>query len=213
MRESAVPLRSYSVYVSESLPRPPYWASAAAAAAVLQHGGPGSGGDWGGTAGSVWLMKLLLVLLLLLLLGALHWSDRSFWAGACREEVHGVPPALRVALVVVAVAQAWLKLLPQEAHSHLQDVGFLQLGVGLLLVELFLQNDFELIDAAVDAISAHFLHNRFSQLVKETVTGKLKFSNKQSGMCTVVADIKQDILPVLTLMLSLSDILIWWGEE
>lgn len=208
MRESAAPLRSHSVYVSESLPRPPYWASAAAA--VLQRGGPGSGGDWGVAADSVGLMRLLL----LLLLDALDETDRSFWAGACREEVHGVPPAVRVALVEVAVAQARLELLPQEAHGHLQDVGFLQLGVGLLLVELFLQNDFELIDAAVDAISAHFLHNRFSQLVKETVIGKLKFSNEQSGMCpAAAADIQQDIPPVLTLMLSLSDILMWWGEE
>lgn len=166
MRDSAAPLRSHSVCVSESLPRPPHRASAAAAAAaVLQRGGPEGGADWGGAAGSLGLMKLLL--LLLLLLDALQRSDRGLCAGPCREEVHRVPPAVRVALVVVAVAEARLQLLPQEAHSHLQDVGFLQLGVGLLLVELLLQNDFELINAAVDAISAHFLHNRFSQLVKE----------------------------------------------
>ncbi len=146
--------------MSESLPRPPHWASAAAAAAVLQCGGPEGGGDWGRAAGSLGLMELLL-------LKALQRSDRGFCVGLSREEVHRVPPAVRVALVVVALTEALLQLLPQEAHSHLQDVGFLQLGVGLLLVELLLQNDLELLDAAVDAISAHFLHNRFSQLGEE----------------------------------------------
>ena len=83
-----------------------------------------------------------------------------------------VPPAVRVALAVVALTEARLQLLPQEAHSHLQDVSFLQLGVGLLLVELFLQDDLELLDAAVDAISAHFLHNGFSELWKRRQPGK-----------------------------------------
>lgn len=109
----------------------------------------------------------LVELLLLRLLEALQRSDRGLCVGSRREEVHGVPPAVGVALVVVALTDAWLQLLPQEADSHLQDVSFLQLRVGLLLVELLLQDDLELIDAAVDAISAHFLHNRFSQLVKE----------------------------------------------
>jgi len=158
VRESAAPLRSHSVCVSESLPRPPHGASAAAAAAaVLQRGGPEGGADWGGAAGSLGLEELLL-----LLLEALQRSDRGLGVGAGRQEVQRVPPAVRVALAVVALAEARLQLLPQEAHSHLQDVGFLQLGVGLLLVKLFLQNDLELLDAAVDAISAHFLHNRFS---------------------------------------------------
>ena len=80
--------------------------------------------------------------------------------------MHGVSPAVRVALVVVPVTEARLELMPQEAHCHLQDVGFLQLGVGLLLVELLLQNDFELLNAAVDAIPAHLFHNRLSQLRK-----------------------------------------------
>ena len=74
----------------------------------------------------------------------------------------------------VALTEARLQLLPQEAHSHLQDVGFLQLGVGLLLVELLLQDDLELLDAAVDAISAHFLHDRFSQLGKRRQACKLR---------------------------------------
>ena len=66
------------------------------------------------------------------------------------------------ALAVVALTEARLKLLSQETHSHLQDVCFLQLGVGLMLLELLLQDGLELLDASVDAISAHFLHNRFS---------------------------------------------------
>lgn len=49
-----------------------------------------------------------------------------------------VPPTVRVALVEVTVTQSWLELLPQAAYSHLQDVGFLQLGTGLLLEKLFL---------------------------------------------------------------------------
>ena len=162
VRESAAPLRSHSVCVSESLPRPPHGASAAAAA-VLQRGGPEGGADWGGAAGSLGLEELLL-----LLLEALQRSDRGLGVGAGRQEVQRVPPAVRVALAVVALAEARLQLLPQEAHSHLQDVDFLQLGVGLLLVKLFLQNDLELLDAAVDAISAHLLHNRFPQLWKQT---------------------------------------------
>lgn len=144
--------------MSESLPRPPHGASAAAAAAaVLQRGGPEGGADWGGAAGSLSLMELLL-----LLLEALHRRDRGLCVGSGREEA---------ALVEVAVTEARLQLLPQEAHSHLQDVGFLQLGVGLLLVELLLQDDLELLDAAVDAISAHFLHKRFSHLGKRRETG------------------------------------------
>lgn len=74
------------------------------------------------------------------------------------SQMHRVPPAVRVAVTEARLQQ----LLPQEAHRHLQDVGFLQLGVGLLLVKLLLQDDFELLDAAVDAVPAHFLHNGFS---------------------------------------------------
>ena len=57
-----------------------------------------------------------------------------------------------------------LELLSQEANSHLQDVGFLNLGVGLLVEELWTQEGLELLDAAVDAISAHLLNNWFSYL-------------------------------------------------
>lgn len=80
----------------------------------------------------------------------------------------GVLPAERAAWAVVSEMLSRLQLVPQEAHRHLQDVGFLQLGVWLLLVKLLLQDDFELLDAGVNAIPAHFLHQRFSQLQKET---------------------------------------------
>ena len=135
--------------MSESLPGPPHGASAAAA--VLQRGGPEGGANCGEAAGSLGLMVLLHLLR----------SDRLI-------------PAVRVALVVVcAVTESRLQLLPQEAHSHLQDVGFLQLGVGLLLVELLLQDHLELLDASVDAISAHFLHEGFSQLWEKRQAGEL----------------------------------------
>ena len=164
------PLKSHIVRESEALPGPPHGASAAAV--LHQRGGPEAG-----AADSLGLMGLLLFLLLLL--EALQGSDTCLRAGSFREEVHGVPPAVRVALAVVAVTEALLQLLLQEAHRHLQDVGFLQLGVGLLLVELLLQDDLELIDAAVDAISAHFLHDRFSQLVK-VETGRVSSNSGAS---------------------------------
>lgn len=147
------------------LPRPPHGASAVAA--FLQCGGPGW--SWGGAADFLSMTELLV-----LLLEALQRCDRGLCVGACGKEVHRVPPAVRVALVVIPLTEARLQLLPQKAHCHLQYVGFLQLGVGLLLVKLFLQNDFELLDAAVDAISAHLLHYRFSQLRKRRHRGQLK---------------------------------------
>ena len=57
-----------------------------------------------------------------------------------------------------------LELLSQEANSHLQDVGFLHLGVGLLVEELWTQESLELLDAVVDAISAHLLDSWLSLL-------------------------------------------------
>ena len=57
-----------------------------------------------------------------------------------------------------------LELLSQEANSHLQDVGFLQLGFGLLVEELWTQESLELLDAVVDAISAHLLDSWLSLL-------------------------------------------------
>lgn len=57
-----------------------------------------------------------------------------------------------------------LALLLQVADGHLQDVGFLQLGVGLVPLELLLQEQFQLLDAAVNPVTAHFLHHRLPQL-------------------------------------------------
>lgn len=161
MRGRSSPQVSQCLWV-KSLPGPPHWAaagaaaSAVAAASVLQHGGPEGGVDWGDAAGSLGLVELLLE--------SLRRSHGGLCAG---EESHGVPPAVRVALAEGAVTEARLQLLPQEADGHLQDVGLLQLRVGLLLVELLLQDDLELVDAAVDAIPPHFFHNRFSQLLNK----------------------------------------------
>lgn len=61
-----------------------------------------------------------------------------------------------------------LLLLPasQVGHGHLQDVGLLLLGVGLLPEKLWAQQGFQLLDAGVDAVSAQFLHHWLSQLKK-----------------------------------------------
>lgn len=58
-----------------------------------------------------------------------------------------------------------LALLLQVADSHLQDVGFLQLGVGLVPLKLLLQEQFQLLDAAVNPVTTHFLHHRLPQFV------------------------------------------------
>lgn len=58
-----------------------------------------------------------------------------------------------------------LALLLQVADSHLQDVSFLQLGVGLVSLELLLQEQFQLLDAAVNPVPAHFLHHWLPQFV------------------------------------------------
>ena len=52
----------------------------------------------------------------------------------------------------------------QVADSHLQDVGFLQLGVGLVSLELLLQEQLQLLNAAVNPIATQFLYNGFSEL-------------------------------------------------
>lgn len=83
--------------------------------------------------------------------------------GAGRQEVQCLPPALGVALTVGPLGD-WalrLQLLLQEPHRHLQDVSLLQLGVGVLFVELPLQQGLELLYAGVDAVSTHLLHNWF----------------------------------------------------
>lgn len=62
-----------------------------------------------------------------------------------------------------------LLLLPasQIGHGHLQYVRLLLLRVGLLPEELRTQQGFQLLDAGVDAVSAHFLHHWLSQLKKK----------------------------------------------
>lgn len=82
------------------------------------------------------------------------------------KELQRLPPALRVALVIVSLSQCSRKplLLLQKADSHLQDVSFLQLGVWILAAELFLQQLLQLIDAIVDAVSAHLFYHWLSQL-------------------------------------------------
>lgn len=61
-----------------------------------------------------------------------------------------------------------LLLLPasQIGHRHLQDVGLLLLGIGLLPEELRTQQGFQLLDAGIDAVSAQFFHHWLSQLRK-----------------------------------------------
>lgn len=57
----------------------------------------------------------------------------------------------------------------QVADGHLQDVGLLQLGAGLAPRELLLQQQLQLLDAAVDAVAAHLLHRGLPQLREEGV--------------------------------------------
>lgn len=67
-----------------------------------------------------------------------------------------------------AGADAWLTFaVLQVADSHLQDVGLLQLGVGLVPRELLLQQQLQLLYAAVDAVPTHLLHHRLPQLREE----------------------------------------------
>ena len=66
-----------------------------------------------------------------------------------------------------AVSRLLLVLPSQEANCHLQDVGFLLLGAGIVAVELWAQERLELLNAAVDSVSAHLLHHWLSQLQEE----------------------------------------------
>lgn len=64
-----------------------------------------------------------------------------------------------------AGAEAWLTFaVLQVADCHLQDVGLLQFGVGLVPRELLLQQQLQLLYAAVNAVPAHLLHHRLPQL-------------------------------------------------
>lgn len=82
------------------------------------------------------------------------------------KEMQGLLPALRVALVIVSLSQCSWKplLLLQKADGHFQDVSFLQLGVWVLAAEFLLQQLLQLIDAIVDAVSAHLFYHWLSQL-------------------------------------------------
>ncbi|KAF0035571.1 hypothetical protein F2P81_013329 [Scophthalmus maximus] len=75
--------------------------------------------------------------------GAVDWSLER---GAQRREV-------RLQLVPGLHRSSLLQPC-QEANCHLQDVCFLQLGVWLLLDQLWSQETLELLDAAVDSLSA-----------------------------------------------------------
>lgn len=67
-----------------------------------------------------------------------------------------------------AGAGAWLTFaVLQVADGHLQDVGLLQFGVGLVPRELLLQQQLQLLYAAVDAVPTHLLHHRLPQLREE----------------------------------------------
>lgn len=79
----------------------------------------------------------------------------------------GLVQTLRVALSELLLLCSWewfatiavsAHRLPQELHSDFQHVGLLRLGIRLQQLELLLQNFAQLIDAAVNAISAHLLH-------------------------------------------------------
>ena len=52
----------------------------------------------------------------------------------------------------------------QVGHGHLQDVGLLLLGVGLLADKLLAQQGLELLDAGVDAVAPQLLNHGFPQL-------------------------------------------------
>lgn len=75
------------------------------------------------------------------------------------DEVDRLPPAVRVAFVIVPLRKLLLLLLFEKADGHFQDIGLLQFGAGIVAVELLLQETLELVDAAVDAVSAHLFNN------------------------------------------------------
>lgn len=83
----------------------------------------------------------------------LHW--------ALRQKADGL---LHTSGASVTSRTAFLRA-SQEIKRHLQDISFLLSGVGLLLDELLSQKSLELLDAAVDSLSADLLHHGLSQLV------------------------------------------------
>lgn len=79
------------------------------------------------------------------------------------DEVDRLPPAVRVAFIIVPLRKLLL-LLFEKADRHFQDIGLLQFGAGVVAVELLLQETLELVNAAVDAVSAHLFNNWLPQL-------------------------------------------------
>ena len=109
--------------------------------------------------------------------GAVDWTlvfgGAAVDCGAQEREVSLHQGLLRGRLQLVDVVQQssllliLLLQLCQEANCHLQDVCFLQLGVWLLFEELWTQERLELLNAAVDSLSAQLLHQRLSELQRE----------------------------------------------
>lgn len=94
----------------------------------------------------------------------LELPARSSSGGMKSDEVDRLPPAVRVAFVIVPLRKLLLPLLFEKADGHFQDIGLLQFGAGVVAVELLLQETLELVDAAVDAVSAHLFNNWLPQL-------------------------------------------------
>lgn len=97
----------------------------------------------------------------------LELPARSSLGGMKSEKVDRLLPAVRVAFIVVPLRKLLLlppPLLFEKADSHFQDIGLLQFGAGVMAVELLLQETFELVDAAVDAVPAHLFNNWLPQL-------------------------------------------------
>lgn len=91
-----------------------------------------------------------------------------------RQEADRVLHTARVALIgCCSGGTSCLLLAAQEIDSHLQDVGLLLLGVGLLAEELGTQEGLELLDAGVDAIPTHLLHHWLPYLHKEKTRNNL----------------------------------------
>jgi len=96
--------------------------------------------------------------------GAVDWTllfgDAGLDCGAQRREVSLSQVLLTGRLQLVEVVQQssllliLLLQLCQDTNCHLQDVCFLQLGVWLLFEELWTQERLELLNAAVDSLSA-----------------------------------------------------------
>lgn len=103
---------------------------------------------------------------------------------AVGQEADGLLDAAGVAIAGTheargqSVLLVLLLLLPglQVGHGHLQDVGLLLFGVGLLPQKLRTQEGLQLLDAGVDAVPTQFLYHWFSQL-KRKKRGKIQLGS------------------------------------